>query len=244
MRKHIYIFFSFVLFWACSPRWNINSTQKQEIKINDQLEPDAEIAAFIAPYQQQLDKEMNEALAYNPYNLHKKGYNSPIANLLADAVLDESNQIYSTRHKGASIDICLLNHGGIRRTFSPGMLSLKSVYELMPFENEVVVVTISGEKFLEMIDYLKRGKKGHPISGITFSLKGDETQIMLGEHPFDVTKNYTVVTNDYLQKGGDHMDFFANPIHLENLNIKLRDMYIQYFQKVDTIKVNLNKRYQ
>jgi len=50
------------------------------------------------------------------------------------------------------------------------------------------------------------------------------------------------VTNDYLQKGGDEMYFFGNPVKMEFLDAKLRDLMLQYFEKHDTVKVNLDKR--
>lgn len=211
-----------------------NTFVTSEIKENDEL------VEIISPYKKELDTEMNQILSYTPIDLHKKGFNSPLANLNCDMVLEESNLIYEKRHN-QKIDVCLLNHGGIRRTFTKGNLTVRNIYELMPFENQAVVVSLSGEKFLEMINYLSESERGHPISGLYFK-PFDESSIVVNGKPFDINKTYTVVTNDYLQKGGDGMNFLKSPVKLEMLDIKLRDLMLNYFEKHDTIHVNLESR--
>jgi 2',3'-cyclic-nucleotide 2'-phosphodiesterase (5'-nucleotidase family) len=115
------------------------------------------------------------------------------------------------------------------------------VYELMPFENRTLIVTMTGEQILKMVKFLSDAGVGHPISGIRFK-PGDENSVLINGEKFDKNKTYTVVTNDYLQKGGDQMYFLSNPVKMEFLDVKLRDLMIDYFEKHDTIKVNLDKR--
>ena len=60
---------------------------------------------------------------------------------------------------------------------------------------------------------------------------------------FDETKNYFVLTSDYLQEGGDKMNFFKNPVSLHKTGYKIRTAIIDYFKKVDSIIPNLDKRF-
>lgn len=208
--------------------------------IDENLSEDQQINEIIHPYKEKLDGEMNRVISYTPIDLPKAGFNSPLANLNCDMVLEESNLVYEQLHQ-KKIDMCLLNHGGIRRTFTKGNLTVKNVYELMPFENQALIVTLSGEKVLEMVKYLSDSDKGHPISGIKF-IPNDKSSIEINGQKFDKNKTYTVVTNDYLQKGGDQMYFLSNPVKMEMLDAKLRDLMMQYFEKHDTIHANLDKR--
>lgn len=231
-----------ILFSACSkPVYQVEkSAYNPNTFINESLSEDQEINQIINPYKEKLDGEMNRVISYTPIDLPKLGFNSPLANLNCDMVLEESNLIYEQLHN-QKIDMCVLNHGGIRRTFTKGDLTVKNVYELMPFENQALIVTLSGEKVLEMVKYLSDSDKGHPISGIKF-IPNDESSIEINGQKFDKNKTYTIVTNDYLQKGGDQMYFLSNPVKMEMLDAKLRDLMMQYFEKHDTIKVNLDKR--
>lgn len=227
---------------ACAPK--IYQVQKSEfsenMSITADLGEDETINALIAPYKRELQETMDKTISYTPIDLPKDGFNSPLANLNCDMVLEESNLIYEKKHN-QKIDICVLNWGGIRRSFTAGDLTVKNVFELMPFENEVVVITLSGKQILELVKYMSESSVGHPLSGIQF-VSNDENSILINGEKFDPNKNYTVVTNDFLQKGGDQMNFFENPISSENLGIKQRDLMMNYFGKHDTIHVNLDKR--
>lgn len=231
-----------ILLSACSKQvYQVERSQyNPNAFIDENLSEDQQINEIIHPYKVKLDGEMNRVISYTPIDLHKAGFNSPLANLNCDMVLEESNLVYEQLHQ-KKIDMCLLNHGGIRRTFTKGDLTVKNVYELMPFENQALIVTLSGEKVLEMVKYLSDSDKGHPISGIRF-IPNDESSIEINGQKFDKNKTYTVVTNDYLQKGGDQMYFLSNPVKMEIIDAKLRDLMMQYFEKHDTIHVNLDKR--
>ncbi|SMC59203.1 5'-nucleotidase C-terminal domain-containing protein [Moheibacter sediminis] len=231
-----------IFFSSCSKKfYQVNKSEPYpNTFINENLWPDSAVVQIIQPYKEKLDGEMNRVISYTPIDLPKSGFNSPLANLNCDMIWEETNLIYEQLHN-EKVDMCLLNSGGIRRTFTKGDLTVRNVYELMPFENQALVVTLSGEKVLEMVKYLSNAEVGHPVSGIKF-IPNDTLSIEINGEKFDKNKTYTVVTNDYLQKGGDQMDFLAKPVKIEILDAKLRDLMMQYFEKHDTIKVNLDQR--
>lgn len=242
LTKYISPVLFLIFFSSCAKKVYVvnNSEYMQNTFINEGLAEDSTINQIIQPYKEKLDGEMNRVISYTPIDLPKSGFNSALANLNCDMVLEETNLIYEQLHN-EKINMCLLNSGGIRRTFTKGDLTVRNVYELMPFENQALVVTLSGEKILEMVKYLSNAEVGHPISGIKF-IPNDTLSIEINGEKFDKNKTYTVVTNDYLQKGGDQMNFLAKPVKMEMLDAKLRDLMMQYFEKHDTIKVNLDQR--
>lgn len=245
MRKSLSAILLFIIiFNLCNCQkvyYSTSHIEKKEINITHKLKPKTEIQEVIEPFKKQLDAKMDKVLTYNPYKL-VKGLNSNLSNLLADQLLEAGNEIFTKKyHK--QIDASLLNAGGIRRTFTPGNITTGNIFELMPFENMAVVVKLSGKDFLKMIDFLKQNRVGHPISGFSFSLDGAELNLKLRGEPFNVNKSYWVITNDYLQKGGDEMYFFSKPEEMINLKVKLRDLFIKQFQKNDTLQVNTTPRY-
>ena len=58
----------------------------------------------------------------------------------------------------------------------------------------------------------------------------------------DKNKTYYAVTNDYLAKGGDKMDFLLKSTENHSLDYKLRNMFIAYFTKIDTLNPSVKPR--
>jgi 2',3'-cyclic-nucleotide 2'-phosphodiesterase (5'-nucleotidase family) len=122
----------------------------------------------------------------------------------------------------------MLNNGGLRTSLPAGAISKGKIFELMPFENMLVVLTISGAQMKNLLAYIGKSK-GVPVSGMQMKIdsEGGVKQVMIGGLPFDENKNYRVATSDYLAGGGDKMGFFKNPVSNELLSRKLRDALIE-----------------
>ena len=115
----------------------------------------------------------------------------------------------------------------------------------MPFENYLVVVELTSEKLNELIQYLVAKNKAHPLSknvSLTISKKGYDFKI--NNNALKPDRTYYVLTSDYLQKGGDNMNFFKNPVNLYQTDYKMRNAIIDYFKETDTIKVELDGRFK
>lgn len=241
MKKLLYIGLIFPLVISCHKAlYSTHTPAKKEIDISNELGEDEKVIDFIAPYKKELENKMNTIIVHNPY-LMDKGMNANLSNFAADVLLKESDSIFYQADQQHA-DMALLNHGGLRRTFTEGDISIGNIFELLPFENKVVIVRLKGEDILKMVHFLKE-KKIHPIAGITFSLTAPDGNIKIAGKSFDVNKEYNVATIDYLQQGGDKMNFLLNPVKVYNLDILLREMFLNYLSQIDTIKVNQTPRY-
>ena len=68
-------------------------------------------------------------------------------------------------------------------------------------------------------------------------IKDDKAvDILVNNMPFDESKNYCVVTSDYLANGGDKMSFFNDPIKKVNINYLVRDAIIFYIKEQNSKK--------
>ena len=221
-------------------------TQSNRIEINSAIENDKEIETFIVPYKKNVDAQMDDVLSYSPVDYDKKNgvLNTAIGNMMADVTLKLSNPIYNTR-TGNNIDFVLLNHGGIRSIISKGDITLRSAYNIMPFENSIVVCQLKGSDLKELIDYLILNKKAHPVSGISIVLDENYSllDVTINGEKIDQEKVYHVATSDYLLKGGDQMNFFEKSKKNITLDYKIRNILIDYFKAVDTVSFKIDNRF-
>ncbi len=237
-------FVLFLTFLSCSQNLAVTRIEGKQITIIGQNGESAEIAEFITPYREHINKELNTVLAFAPKTLDKSGeWQSAIGNMFADAVLFKANPIFKSR-ENKSIDVVMLNHGGIRSIIPRGDVTTRTAFEIMPFENSAVVVAMRSEHLVEMAQYIITEKKPHPLTGMTFTIgkNGEPKNIQVGGQPLDKDRIYYVATNDYLYNGGDRMVFFKKGTRMYDLDYKLRNVLIDYFADVDTLDIVSDKR--
>ncbi len=217
-----------LLLVACSPTYTLQSYNDEVIGI--QAGVDSTILAIINPYQVKIEDQMNEVLTYTKNDLEKGKPQSTIGNFVTDLCLN-----YADAH------ICVMNNGGLRTTISKGEITRGKLYELMPFENELVVLELNKDDYLGLLNYIgSRG--GEPFSGITIAINKDG-KILSNSWPvnFEKGEKVRVLTSDYLANGGDEMSFFHEK-EQQKVGLKLRDAIIDYCSKTDTIDVQLDNR--
>jgi len=214
---------------SCNKTLQVTEVKSNNQEVSTTIATDPTAEKLIKPYRDSLKAKMDEVLNQTLVDLE---VGSP-EGLLGDFVCDLT---FSRIKKEGNFqpDFCILNNGGLRTSIQKGDITLGKVYELMPFENEIVVVEISPEKMLELIEYVRKKsleeasrKAGVPVSNFRMILNnGEVTNVMINNRQWDKNKSYKVVTTDYLSGGGDNMTFFLNPISIQKTGIKLRDAII------------------
>ena len=243
--KHFVLLLTFITLISCSShQYYITKIEGKKIGITEKQTSVDEIEKYIKPYRENIDKDLNEILAFCPQNLDKNGeWQTNIGCFLADITLEKSNPIFQKREQ-KSIDFCLLNHGGIRTIIPKGNVTARNAYEVIPFENSAVIIGLKGEQLIEIANYIVSEKKPHPLAGMTFIITKDNKikNIQVQGKPLDFEKTYFVVTSDYLSNGGDNMIFFKKGISRCDTDYKLRNIIIDYFKDVDTLRINTDVR--
>ena len=239
--KLFVIFLTFFFVASCSKQnYYVTKIEGKRIPITEKESQVPEIENFIKPYREHINKDLDSVLAYCPQTLDKSSgkWQTTIGNLMADVTLMRGNLVFQAREK-KNIDICLLNSGGIRSILPKGNVTARTAFEIMPFENSLVIIALKGEQILEMVDYFIAEKKPHPLAGITFAIDKDNVakNILVQGKPIQKETIYYVGTNDYLSNGGDNMDFFKKGVQKFDMDYKLRNILIDYFKEVDTIPV-------
>ena len=245
--KHFVVFITIVCLSSCNERTqSLHKINAKQSAIDSTITPIDSIDKFVLPYRNRINEVLDSTLAYAPNKITKTDgfYNTSAGNLMADIILSESNAIFKAR-TGNDVDLVLLNHGGIRSIISAGNVSARTAYQVMPFENSIVVVELSGTSILEMVDFLIQSKRAHPISGAQIILdKNDKLKTLkIQGEPFDVKRTYFVATSNYLVTGGDNMGFFKNVLTATDTDYLIRNAMIDYFKKVDTLKPIVDDRF-
>ncbi|WP_245940259.1 5'-nucleotidase C-terminal domain-containing protein [Seonamhaeicola aphaedonensis] len=210
----------------------------QQIQITDLLTSNQNIEAFVRPYREHINKDLDSVLAYSPstYTKDDDELNTALGNLMCSIVFSEGNPIFNKK-TGKNIDAVVLNHGGIRAPISAGAITTRTAYQVMPFENKIVVAGIKGNKVIEIVDFLVKSKRAHPFLGLKILLDQEYNLIeaSINGESININKTYYIATSDYLYNSGDNMLFFKPNESVVNLDYKIRNAMIDYFKKVDTI---------
>lgn len=232
---------------ACLPKPKTPiEIKSNQLKIGGSIPNDPATENFIQPFRQSINTIIDQPLSYTPKTLSKTDgqLESSLGNLVADLAKKQVDALLKDRLENP-IDFVLLNFGGLRASIPSGTVSARNAFTVMPFENELVVVTLDYTKIRELVHYLARDQKAHPVSNLQLRIHKNTNQaaaIQIGNQPLDRNKTYQVLTTDYLQQGGDHMTFFKNPIGVFATNYKLRNAMIDYFKTVDTLRTTLDQR--
>ncbi|MDH3321378.1 MAG: 5'-nucleotidase C-terminal domain-containing protein [Flavobacteriaceae bacterium] len=223
----------------------VKKIKGQQIEVNETSVADSSFTQIIAPYKSELQNKINKILCYNPQTLSREeaALESSLGNFYADVCFQKADSIFKNK-TGQSIDFSLFNYGGIRTAIPKGHIKVKNIFELMPFENKLVITELTGAQTQKLFNYLEERQEAHPVSNVQLEMKADKLhKILINGQAFDPSKNYFVLTHDYLQHGGDHMDFFKDPVNLFSTEYKVRDALIDYLSTVDTLRFKLDGRF-
>ena len=208
-------------------------------EVGDGVEPAADIEALIAPYRARLGEQLAEVLAHASGEFRKDEPEGTLENLVADALLDVVQDLAAD-----TVHVALLNDGGLRVPVAEGPVMMRHAYELLPFENYVTVLSLSGSQLERLADEIALSG-GEPISGWTMELVGgDAVDVRVGGQPVDPARSYRLATVDYLVDGGGTWTVLweAGAEAREDLDVLIRDVLVAYLRERDTVSPSLDGR--
>ncbi len=227
MKKYL-LFVALAGFSACNTGYHLANRTANRIGVDSvTAASDSSVARFLQPYRQGLDKTMNEVLTRSTGRIEKGQPEGPLNDLLTDALLQQSTQRY-----GKPIDCSHLNFGGIRNNLPEGNITTGSIFEVMPFDNQLVVLTVTGDMLQQMLNHFAKGDK-LVVGGLRAKIHEGQVQSVTftNGRTLQPTETYTVAMSDYVADGGDNAGFLKNPVKRENINYLIRDALIDYFRQ-------------
>jgi 2',3'-cyclic-nucleotide 2'-phosphodiesterase (5'-nucleotidase family) len=216
---------------SCSHKPLVTNVSETHYIINKN-EIDSATYKTILPYKKNHDELMSKVIATSEAAFVKGDVESTLGNWFCDAVISESNLLLGK--DSVMLDVAVFNKGGLRNSLPKGSITVGNIFELMPFDNELVLLKLSAAQFKDMCDKIAE-KGGIPVGGMRMTMKGATAgDITVKGKPFDMNKDYWVVTSDYLANGGDNYIFFKNAKERRAMNALLRDVIISYCTRVTT----------
>jgi 2',3'-cyclic-nucleotide 2'-phosphodiesterase (5'-nucleotidase family) len=196
------------------------------------IAPDAKVESLILPYKTKLEKDMKEVLCISKTALIGGRPESLLTNFCADMVLYESDSICLKNYPAIRMDVSMVNRGGLRVPIPKGEVKVQDIFELMPFENEVVFLKLSGAGLRQFINHIaSRGGEG--VSGMRFGIQdGKAINPEIKGQSLDDSKTYWLVTSDYIAGGGDGSSNLKEVTERINTGVKFRDMFIDHLRKL------------
>ncbi len=191
------------------------------IEVNGSLQHDA-MKNLIAPYKAEKEESMSVIIGESEETITVGKPESKLTNLIADILLTEARKYI------ADTDMAVTNIGGIRRPLYEGNITIGDVFEILPFDNSLLVFEYKGSDLLSLADAIAK-KGGESISGMSLTINGEKAEnVKINGLPIDSAKIYKVVTTDYLSWGNDQLEPLANYINSTPLNMMMRDAMFDY----------------
>jgi 2',3'-cyclic-nucleotide 2'-phosphodiesterase (5'-nucleotidase family) len=223
-----------------------------QLPIDADLAEDEATKAVLAPYVAKV-RELAQPIGKLADNLNKRGMGGgSLGNLVTDAMRNRA-----AVKLGRPVILAITNSGGLRKNdIKAGDLSAMDIYELLPFDNALVTVDLTGaqlRRFLDVIVARRDAQAGARILYYTADRKSVISGVRLRdqagqEKEIDPSVTYTIVTIDYLVKRGGDYAVLQEGKNLKPLNVTLRDAVLEYV-KAETaahreIKATLDGRFR
>jgi len=213
---------------ACSPSARLVDSEFLQYAFTDSTlqAADPDMVQFMLPYKVRVDSEMNDTIGFTARALERGRPESLLGNYVADLCLEEVNAL--VRATAGPADFCFLNNGGLRHGLPEGAITRGHVFELMPFENELVVITLEGIILKRVLDWIAR-RGGEPVSGLRMRIRnGHPAGISIQGLPVSPDRTYRAVTSSYLANGGDDLSFLADSLPRLYAGLRIRDAVIRH----------------
>lgn len=128
----------------------------------------------------------------------------------------------------AKTDIAFQNAGGLRVPVQAGVITMGQLYEVMPFDNTLYTLELTGSQIRELLEQgLRNPRIGMlQFSGLQVTIDGPRiVEITLTDgRPLADTQYYSIATNDFLASGGDEFTLFKTGSKQLNTYLPVRDI--------------------
>jgi 2',3'-cyclic-nucleotide 2'-phosphodiesterase (5'-nucleotidase family) len=186
---------------------------------------DSSLLKLLKPYSDSVKKTMSKVIGFATSTLYEKQPESPLGNFMADAM-----KVMVEKKFGRKIDAAVMNAGGIRSYIPKGDITLQHAFELMPFDNTIVLQEIQGAQLKRYLDFTA-SKGGWAVSGIRMQIKDHKADsIYINEKPLEENAIYVLASTDYVAKGGDN-SIILKDIPMLNIGYLYRDAIVEYIQQ-------------
>jgi 2',3'-cyclic-nucleotide 2'-phosphodiesterase (5'-nucleotidase family) len=208
------------------------SARVTETAIDASIPDDPPVNKMLAVYSPRV-RELEVVIGKLKGDLKKSSTGSgSLGNFVADGM-----RAQASLKTGKPVVVALMNSGGMRRnSIAEGELKARDIFELLPFENALITVDLTGEQLIRLLQIIVVGHEAQSGARITYKTKADKSSEMEsarlrdpnGEREIDPNATYTITTIDYLYRVGGRYAVLQQGKNMKELGITLRDAIINY----------------
>jgi 2',3'-cyclic-nucleotide 2'-phosphodiesterase (5'-nucleotidase family) len=186
----------------------------------DEVTPDSAVTAMVARWDAGVSQLAAEAVGRNARRLTRgRAVESTVGNFVADAI-----------REAVKADVAFQNSGGLRADLPEGPVTKGSIYEVMPFDNTIVTVELTGAQVKHLLEEALAGGRTLQVSGMRYRFDADRprmqrlTEVLDAQgRPIDDATRYSVAVNNFMAAGGDDLAVLGASTTKRETNLLVRD---------------------
>jgi len=200
------------------------------------IEENGDLSASLEPFLRKTNEMLSEPITRVTTEItHRKGRTkgTSLGRLVAESMMWSARALQP--------DFAVQNSGGIRDDIPRGTLTAKTIHQVLPFDNTVVVVDLEGKALARLLEHMAVGAardgKGFPqvSTGLEMEVEtgsGRIRKVLIGGKHLDMDRTYRVATNSYLAAGGDGYRVFVVSGQAHDTSICQREALIDYIRQL------------
>jgi 2',3'-cyclic-nucleotide 2'-phosphodiesterase (5'-nucleotidase family) len=216
----------------------IDATTKNELEPilagpNDPF--DAEVAKIAKSYGERIESTFRQVVGETKGDLTRASFGeSTLGDVITDAM-----------RASANAEVALHNSGGIRADILAGKITMEQVFTVLPFDNTVVSMDLSGSDLLAILERSAGANKGMlQVSGVRVEYDRNASKaksVQVNGRPLEKDRMYRVATNDFLAAGGDYFGPFKNGRNVA-YGGDLREVFVDYLKSHSPLSIKGGER--
>ena len=221
---------------ACATTEKISETENQKTySIDSTLDlvsvVDTSFLNLIGNYKSQLDDEMNMVISIADEEMVTGKPESKLSNFIADGMLQIGKKFCEENNLSHSVDMAIMNLGGIRTGMPKGEIRTGRMFEMLPFKNKLVIVGMKGDDLKVLLDQIAEFG-GEGSSGFRMGIKDRKAiDVLVNGKKINKDKIYHMISVDYLVNGGGNITAFKNRETFRHMHQMLRSEMIKYISR-------------
>lgn len=201
--------------------------------IGESIAEDQALLGLLQPYADQIESLLSDVIGYAevPFLNHDaRQAETALGNLIADSM--------QWHTENQAVDFAIQNGGGIRDHIPKGPITKKTIYEVLPFDNSVVLLSMKGSDLQRLFDFIAAIPSGDGAfpqvsQGVTFIINRSARRcenVLIRGKPIDIHRIYRIATNSYLANGGDGYQVFLNAVEKYDSATFQQPILIEYIK--------------
>ncbi|MGB7925828.1 MAG: 5'-nucleotidase C-terminal domain-containing protein [Pyrinomonadaceae bacterium] len=203
-----------------------------ERAIDDSIPDDPAVTTMLAPYRGKV-RELETPIGKLEGDLRKGGMGGgSLGNFVADAL-----RLRAAVKLSKPVLLAVINSSGLRKNrIAAGSISTSDIYQLLPFENALVALDLTGEQLRRFLDVTVARRNAQSGARIMYRANAEKKSEIVSvslvgagaQQEIDPKATYTIVTIDYLVKRGGDYAVLQEAKNVRELGLTMRDAVLDY----------------